>query len=250
MATDLLYPAYGTHLPKDYRGLFANPDCDTLNWALGKDIDDQSIYRHARRILLHHARTLTLRDARFLLSYIDAGLRKQLKRTSQIPSLARKANAVGFVGDYMADAVKPFKTPFPTVEALQGKDDYFAFLANTRVGGPTTLVVSNVISQRNGYVHTCFLDSYHSNSESIRVEDVLAIGSYEHGTHTVPGWSGRYVLLQSPEKIKALTGSEFVEYVPYLPSLPEPPRRIKQGYQLYEPFVEMDGTQTYRIKRD
>lgn len=223
METTALYPEHFEAIPAAYQTGFDNPDCCVLNWALGKDIGDADIYRHAKRILLHYGATLSLRDARFLLGYIDSNLRAALTRRKNIQAMVRKVSKPGFVGDYITkQAIKPWTTPYPTVEELQGKENFFAFVADTRVGGPTTLVVSNVVSQRNGQILTLFLDSYHSNSEYIKTQDVLAIGNNEHGTHKIPGWSGRFVLLKTPEQIKQLTGEVVTEIIPYLPDVPQP----------------------------
>lgn len=73
-------------------------------------------------------------------------------------------------------------------------DKSYMFYFKYGVPGPTVIVAKPTsIHQRCLLFH--FMIGHKSESEDIKMEDIIAVGDYEKGTVKVLGWGGKYCIL-------------------------------------------------------
>lgn len=74
--------------------------------------------------------------------------------------------------------------------------DYIAFGFNYNGGEPNEIIVSNITEKMDYTFIVHFMYGHHSLSESIKIENVLAIGDPE-GTVGIKGWNGKFEIIKS-----------------------------------------------------
>lgn len=72
--------------------------------------------------------------------------------------------------------------------------DHIAFGFNYNGGEPDEIVVAMITSKHPDEFIVHFNYGHHSLAESVKYQDVLAIGS-PHGNMEIKGWSGRYIVV-------------------------------------------------------
>lgn len=82
------------------------------------------------------------------------------------------------------------------------ENDFIAFKWYNR-SCEDELVVASVsfINDDNVIVH--WLDGFSNESESVKFEDILAIGCNQNGTVKLLGWSGKYIVINETDFLKS-----------------------------------------------
>lgn len=88
-----------------------------------------------------------------------------------------------------------------TLDSLK-ENDFIAFAWSYNSGDERkTIEVANITYRQKGYSIVHFLYGYKSVSETIKDEDVIAIGNLETGKTKIHGWGGTFDVLQPEHKL-------------------------------------------------